>query len=158
MADEFLKGLGDLTAALKDLPGNIEKNALRTGAFRAAQFMRDKVKDQAPVSSGTPPKGGRFRKYPPGTLKESIRAKRSRGNRGEVAAGVTGAFYTKRVEFGHVLKGHRPGKVTLGHVPANPFIRRAFEASKDEAADSMKRGIIEAIKKGLDKARAKAGV
>lgn len=158
MAEEFLKGLGNLTAALKDIAPNIEKNALRTGIFRAAQFMRDKAKENAPASSGEPPKGGRFKKYPPGTLRASLKAKRARGEKGEVRAGVTGAFYAKWVEFGHVLKGHKPGRETLGHIPANPFLLRTFEENKDEVVQTMKKGILEAIEKGIKKFRDKAGL
>ena len=135
MADDpYIKGLAELLSELRELPGNIEKNALRTGVFRAAQFLRDRIKDAAPISSGNPPKGQKFReKYPPGTLKKSIKAKRRRGTREEVAAGITGAFYAKWVEFGHLIKSHGRNKgdrQVLGHVPANPFIARTYESSK----------------------------
>ena len=149
--DEFLKGLGELLAELKQIAATVQNNALCTGVFRAAQMMRDKAKANAPVSSGDPPKGGRFAKYTPGTLRDSLKAKRRRGSRTEVAAGVTGAFYAKWVEFGHTLVGHKPDKKVLGHVPANPFLRRTFEENQKDAVDVMKQGIVEAIRKRVDK-------
>jgi HK97 gp10 family phage protein len=160
MADDpYIKGLAELLSELRDLPGNIEKNALRTGIFRAAQLMRDRLKAAAPMSSGNPPKGKKFReKYPPGTLKKSIKAKRRRGTREEVAAGITGAFYAKWVEFGHMIKSHgrkKADRQVLGHVPANPFIARTYEASKEEALQEVRRGILDAIGKQVEKLRAK---
>lgn len=157
--DPYIKGLTELLSELRELPGNIEKNALRTGVFRAAQMMRDRLKSAAPMSSGMPPKGKKFReKYPPGTLKRSIRAKRRRGTKDEVAAGITGAFYAKWVEFGHFLKtkGKRKSeRQVIGHVPANPFIARTYETSKEDAMLEVRKGILEAIKKQIEKLRAK---
>lgn len=161
MGDEFVKGLSELVEELKKLPGNVSQNGLRTGIFRAAQFMRDRVKETAPVSSGEPPKGKKFRdKYPPGSLRKTLKAKRRRGSKTEVAAGITGVFYAKFVEFGHMLKsrgGKKSQKEAIGHVPANPFIARAFEANKEKAVEEMKKGIVESIGKQLAKRRAKAG-
>lgn len=160
MADDpYIKGLAELLSELRELPGNIEKNALRTGVFRAAQLMRDRLKAAAPMSSGVPPKGKKFReKYPPGTLRKSIRAKRRRGTRDEVAAGITGAFYAKWVEFGHFLKStgkRKSDRQVIGHVAANPFIARTYEATKEEAMQEVRKGILEAIAKQVEKLRAK---
>jgi HK97 gp10 family phage protein len=155
VADDFVKGLDDLLKELKEMSPNIEKESLRTGIFRAAQFMRDKVKDAAPISDGARPRGGRFRNLLPGDLKRSIKAKRRRGTKTEAAAGVSGNFYAKFVEFGHVLKGHRPNREILGHVPANPFIARTFEANKDGAIEEVRKGVLEQIKKRIAKLRSK---
>lgn len=155
MADEFVKGLDALLSEFKELAPRIEQESLRTGVFRAAQFLRDRVKEAAPVSSGEPPKGGRFKKFPPGTLRKSFKAKRRRGEKGVVAAGLTGAFYAKFVEFGHTLKGHRPNREELGHVPANPFIRHAFEANQEQAMEVVRKGVLEQIQKRMERLRAK---
>lgn len=155
MADEIVKGLDVLTAALQELPKNLQANALRTAVFRAAQELRDRVRDAAPISSGDPPKGKKFAKFPPGTLGNSIKAKRRRGEQGQVTASVTGVHYAKWVEFGHMLRGHRPGRVELGHVPANPFVRRTAMAFQDQAIDIMKKGLAEAIDKQKQKLAAK---
>lgn len=142
--DQFVKGLDALISELKDLPANIEKNALRTSVFKAAQFMRDKVKEAAPARTGK--------------LKASIKAKRSRGSREEVAAGVTGSFVARWVEKGHTLKSHGRSKGSrqiVGHVPANPFILRAFEANQEGALAIARKAIVEAIGKQIAKLRAK---
>ncbi len=155
--DDVIKGLDPLLEALKTLAPNVEKDALRTGVFRGAQFLRDKVREAAPVSSGSPPKGGRMARFKPGTLRKSIRAKRRRGTRTEAAAGITGAFYAKWVELGHTLKSHgkKANRTVIGHVPANPFIRNAFEANKDLAMDEMRKGFAEGVNKVLGKLNGK---
>ncbi len=155
MADDFVKGLDALLAEMKELAPNIEKESLRTGVFRAAQFMRDRLKEAAPVSGGDPPKGGRFKAYPPGTLRRSLKAKRRRGTRGEAAAGVTGAFYARWVEHGHVLKSHGKNGQVIGHVPPNPFIRGTFEANKEQAMEEVRKGVLEQVRKRMEKLRAK---
>jgi HK97 gp10 family phage protein len=156
MADDFVQGLDPLLEELKNLPGNLEKDALRVSMFRAAQFLRDQVAASAPISDGDPPKGAKVNaKYPPGTLKKSIKAKRRRGTKFEAAAGITGAFYAKFVEFGHVLKGHKPNKQEIGHVAPNPFIMRAFEANKDATMEIARKGMLEGIQKVVDKLRSK---
>ena len=37
------------------------------------------------------------------------------------------------VEYGHVMVTHLPDKRDVGHVPAHPFMRPAFDASADQA-------------------------
>ena len=152
---EYVKGLDALLGELKGLPGNIEANALRTSIAKSAKFLGERIQEAAPVSSGEPPKGGRFKNLKPGTLKASIKSKRRRGRKGEARAGITGSFYAKWVELGHVLKGHKPNKEVIGHVPPNNFIMRAFEANKDEAVEIAKRELVAAVKKGVERLRRK---
>jgi HK97 gp10 family phage protein len=139
MADEPIKGLKDLLADLQALPANMQKNSLRTSIFKGAQDLAAKVAAAAPVNTGS--------------LKESIKAKRSRGKAGEVAAGIGGNYITKWVEFGHLLtKGkRRNGGKVVGHVPANPFIARTFEANKESLVNAIREGLAGAIEKGMRK-------
>jgi hypothetical protein len=113
------------------------------------------LKEAAPVSSGTPAKGGRFSKYPPGTLRKSFKAKRRRGTKTEAAAGITGAFYAKFVEFGHTLKGHKPNKKEIGHVPGQYFIQKTFDSFQEAAMEEVRKGVLEQIKKRIEKLRSK---
>ena len=136
--DQFVKGFDALIAELKELAPNIEKNSLRTGIHKAAQFMKEKVRDAAPQKTGR--------------LKANIGAKRRRGNRYEVVSSVIGPFYARFVEKGHTLKR---GKNTIGHVPANPFIQRTFEANKEAVVEVAKKAGVEAIQKTVAKLRAK---
>lgn len=160
MADDFIKGLDALREELKSLPGNIEKNAMRKGITDAAKMMKEAVSAAAPVSSGMPPKGGRFgpsggaSSAPPGTLKRHMKHKRRRGSKGEVAAGVFGVWYAKLVEKGHLLKAHDK-KTVIGHVAPNPYIANAFEANKERVVETMKEGIVASIQKQVAKLRAK---
>lgn len=155
--DDFVKGLDGLLEELKGLPGNIEANALRASVLEAAHLMSGVVAQEAPISSpeDAQRRGGRFKGLAPGYLKQSFHAKKVRPKKGEVAAGVKGAFYAKMVEFGHLLKSHGKNGRTIGHVPANNFIRRAFEKNKEWAMDVMRRSVVAEIKKRIAKAKAK---
>jgi HK97 gp10 family phage protein len=142
--DRWVKGVDELTAALKDLPLGLSKGDLRAGLVKGAQFLRDRLREAAPVSDNVPPRGGRFKGLAPGTLRRSFRAKGRRGTRTEAAAGVSGAFYAKWVEFGHTLKSHgkKADRQVIGHVPANPFIRTTFEAHKEAVMEEVRKGIV----------------
>jgi HK97 gp10 family phage protein len=145
MADnQFVKGADELIAALKDIPLELSKGELRAGLTKGAQFFRDRLRESAPVTDNVPPRGGRFKDMKPGHLRRSFKAKARRGTRTEAAAGVTGSFVARWVEFGHTLKSHgkKSQRQVIGHVPANPFIRTAFEANKEQIMQAIRMGII----------------
>ena len=154
MAENVIKGLPELIKELQELPKRMEQNVLRTAIFRAAQFLRDRIKEAAPVYDGYPPRGGRFAGMKPGGLKASIVAVRRRGAKGEVAAGVGGPWYTRLVEYGHALKTHGSKKRVVGHVPANPFVRSTAERFKGQIMDIVAQG----LQGALGKQQAKYGV
>ena len=137
---QHIKGLSELSAALKELPQRIARNALRQSVARGASLIRDEAKARAPVSSEAQPG------HPlPGTLRRAIvirhDAKRSgptsqtyvvavrQGkkyrNQGKKGNRSQDAYYWRWVEFGTVK------------MSARPFLRPAFEAKKQEAVQAI---------------------
>lgn len=155
--DQFIKGVDALLQDLRDLPLDLSKGELRAGLVKGAQYLRDRLKEAAPVSDDVPPRGGRFKHLSPGTLRRSFKAKGRRGTRTEAAAGISGAFYAKWVEFGHTLKSHGPkaGRRVVGHVPANPFIRTTFEAHREAVVAEVRAGIVGYLARRFQRLRAK---
>lgn len=140
MADKAeIEGLKELRAKLKALPNKIQKNILRSAIHAAAGELRDEAKAMAPVQSGA--------------LRKSIKAIRKRGTPTEVQSNVNvGAFYSRFVEQGHALvKGGRKNAkkkkagAIIGHVPAKPFLRPAYDKMKGKLSDFVKKKIIEKL-------------
>lgn len=138
MADEVAKvtGLKEIKEKLSKLPEKIQRNILRTAIHAAASELRDAAREEAPVKTGE--------------LKKSIKAIRKRGTKVEVQSNVNvGAFYGLMVEKGHVLaKRNAQGKVEgIGHVPAHPFLRPAYDKTKNKIVDFVKNKIAERLQK-----------
>lgn len=128
--DISLYGVAGLQLKLQELPKRIARNTMRRSIRAAGRYMRDRVRDNAPVGKT-------------GRLRRSIREKESRGRtKLEVATKVfgvrkkssKGGYYLHLVELGHKTRlGTGKGKPKEGgkaFVPANPFMRRTFETEK----------------------------
>lgn len=50
--EKIVLGLDDVRAKLKELPSRLGKNAIRRALYAAAQVVRDKAKQKAPVRTG----------------------------------------------------------------------------------------------------------
>lgn len=140
---EHVKGLRELSAALRELPQRIARNALRQSVSRGAAVIRDEAKVRAPVSNGAPRPGEPL----PGTLKRAIVIKQDRerssllsqtfvvavrhGKRyrqqGKKGNRSQDAYYWRWVEFGTVK------------MSARPFMRPAFETKKQTAVQEIAR-------------------
>lgn len=138
-----IKGLAELDKALQELPKRIAKNALRAAVWAGAAVVRDRAKDMAPVYHGKVSEGH----PPPGTLRRAIAQRRSQsdstatretvlvyvrqavngsvGQKGVKAYSRTDGYYWRWVEFGTSTQA------------AHPFMRPAFEASKEAAVEAM---------------------
>jgi HK97 gp10 family phage protein len=146
---QHIKGLSELSAALKELPLRIARNALRQSVARGAVVIRDEAKAKAPVSSGPSAPGDTL----PGTLKRSIVIKHDRErstptsqtyvvavrhgkqyrNQGKKGNRSQDAYYWRWVEFGTVK------------MSARPFMRPAFETQKEAAVQEIARVLAERI-------------
>jgi HK97 gp10 family phage protein len=137
-----IDGLQDLQRALRELPVNIGRNVLRGAVSAGAAEVRQEAKNKAPVYHGDVTQG-----HPPaGTLKRSLYQKQIRelsdnfrqvffvgvrrgkkyqkqGKNGNLSQD---AFYWTFVEFG------------TEKMPAQSFLRPAFESRKQAAVDRMK--------------------
>jgi HK97 gp10 family phage protein len=146
---QHIKGLSELSAALKELPNRIARNALRQSVARGAVVIRDEAKTRAPVSTTPPAPGDPL----PGTLKRSIVIKHDKDrssltsqtyvvavrhgkkyrNQGKKGNRSQDAYYWRWVEFGTVK------------MAARPFMRPAFEAQKEAAVQEITRVLAERI-------------
>lgn len=138
---EHVKGLRELSEALKELPQRIARNALRQSVAAGASIIRNDAKARAPVSTQAPAPGDPL----PGTLKRSIlikhvpersgvssqtfivgvRSGKRYRNQGKKGNRSQDAYYWRWVEFGTVK------------MSARPFLRPAFEANKQAAVDAI---------------------
>lgn len=142
---EFVKieGLDLFARALKLLPQKVAGKSLRRAVAAAGKVVRDEAKIKAPVLTGPVAEGH----PPPGTLKRAIAFGRSRrnsgagrevfnvfvrqakngsvGQKGVKRYGKFDAYYARFVEFG------------TSKMAARPFLRPAFEAKKNDAAQAI---------------------
>jgi HK97 gp10 family phage protein len=140
-----IEGLSDLQAKLDDLSTKAGERAIRAALRAGAAIEQAAIIERAPVKDGT---GGVL---PEGALKSDIVVKMSRDEQGTIIAIVGPAKLTKwiarLVEYGHrnvrggvsrLVKGKAkgPGSV-IGNVAAHPFIRPAYEASRQAVADAI---------------------
>ena len=92
MAGTQIKGLEELKKALADLPGTIQRRAVRSGLNAASRFVRDKARAAAPVRTGA--------------IKRNIQAKM-----GKIRGNSISAFIG--VEAGPVPAPGADGRVTF---------------------------------------------
>jgi HK97 gp10 family phage protein len=128
VAEEFkIKGLAETVKALEVLPDKLVKKALRKALQAGGEVLGNAVMERTPVDTGL--------------LRESVGLAVTVHNdaSGEANVGFGRQDYVARfVEFGHRIVGHKPNKKDTGkHVPARPFIRPAFDASKDKAVETF---------------------
>ena len=130
--------MGDLFKDLKKIPEKVQKRVL-TGAVRAgAKPIVKEARRLVPVKTGN--------------LKKSIGVTKRRSKDKNIVVfsvsprkgGKYDGFYGMYVELGHILKRN---KKVIGHVPAHPFLRPAFENKGEESIKAFK----EYMKKRLEK-------
>lgn len=137
-----LEGFKELAEALRELGPRVARNTLRRAVSAGAVVIRNDARSRAPVDTGE--------------MKKDIQVKRERDNRGLMVANysvfvrtgkksrLSGAkrdvnkdsFYWRFVEFG------------TAKMAAQPFMRPAFEAKKEEAVAR----IGEVLDQGIQKA------
>ncbi len=131
---KHISGLSQLVRAMEELPKNVQRNALRKAASSGAAIVRTTVRNMAPVQTGK--------------LKRSIAMKRARtpdsqiatyevhvrqaynawnrvGNKKVEAYGKFDAYYARWIEYG------------TSQMSPQPFMRPAWQLSKDAAADKI---------------------
>jgi HK97 gp10 family phage protein len=166
MADDGIsidiEGLSDLQAKLDDLGTKAAERAIRAALKAGAAIEQAAIIERAPIKDGT---GGML---PEGALKSDIVIKMSRDDQGTILAIVGPAkltkFVARLVEYGHrnvrggVSRLLRNGKSKgpgshIGDVPAHPFIRPAYEATRQEVANAICTTLAEAVTKEAAKSK-----
>lgn len=167
-----LQGFNELTAKLREMPDNINRNALRAAVSSGAALVRDETKLRAPVKSGVLRRSLYIKQVR--ELSELTRQTffiGARQGRKEQAVGKKrlnrDAYYGKWVERGHRIVARFKGKYTdykirgrgrltglavrraapIGYVPPQPFLYPAFLAKREAAIDSMAAKLRERIER-----------
>lgn len=141
MASVQLSGFKELAAALREMGPKVARNGLRSAVAAGAAVVRNEARNLAPVRTGE--------------MKKDIQQKRERDTKGEFAA-----KYSVFVRSGK--KSRLSGKkrnidkdsfywrfLELGtsKMPAQPFMRPAFESKKEEALAVIGEKLDERIQK-----------
>jgi HK97 gp10 family phage protein len=141
-----IQGLAELQAKLNDLGTKAADAAMRKALKAGAAIEQAAISERAPIKVGT---GGIL---PDGALKNDIVIKIKRDDRGGMTAVVGPDKYTAHVarwvEYGHrLVRGgyskkfadgttRGPGK-EVDQVEEHPFIRPAWEASREEVTTAI---------------------
>ncbi len=157
-----IEGLAELQEKLNDLGTKAADADVRKALRAGAAIEQAAIVERAPVKVGN---GGIL---PEGALKNDIVVKIKRTDDGGMTATVgpdkLTAHVARWVEYGHrivrggysrVLKSGKtrgPGK-QIGEVPEHPFIRPAWEATRQEVTDT----IVSTLASEIEKAAAKKG-
>lgn len=125
MADTItmkVAGLRELSLALKELDGRVQKRIARSATAAGARVIAKEAKARVRVDSGNVKKNIRTANLKPDQpgLQESVVGVRVKGKTKD------SAFYWTYLEFGTVKMAPKP------------FIRPAFETKKHEAVEAIK--------------------
>lgn len=130
-----MKGWREIQASFAQLgkAGRL-KNVHRKALYAGGVVIRARAREFCPVKSGR--------------LRKAIVIKRHRGKPDLTHVSV-GIDY-KKVRYGHLVEYGSPGRETkagkaTGAMPPRPFMRPAFEATKDEVVSAIQKKTIEAV-------------
>jgi HK97 gp10 family phage protein len=162
--DQLLKNMEQLPRELSSKNGGIVRSAL----FKATKRVRDRARQLAPKDSGALSRGviavrdknpranGASERYMIAVrikVTKKLKAKARRNAKGKIDYRSIGiAWYWRLVEFG--TRGDRISKKTgrnSGVMPAQPFLRPAFEGEKQAALSDFKEGVATGIQNAVRK-------
>lgn len=136
-----VEGLRDLGAALQELGADVARRVVFAAALSAAQVVRKEASQRAPRSAAPHRVGRGGPVVQPGNLAKGIATKRLKRSAGKAEYEVRwkakkkgDPFYGLFQEFG------------TANQPAQPFMRPAFEATKEQALAAMQ----ERLKRRID--------
>lgn len=144
--DVDFQGMDEVMKALGQLPVHVQRKALVPATRAAAVVYQKAIKERAPVGRHrlttnakgkvlAPTKTGKIRRG--GSLKRSVTIRYLKRSRRDQAVFTVGPriFYAKFLEFG------------TPKMAARPFIRPAYDNSREAAQAAFKRKLLEAIPK-----------
>jgi HK97 gp10 family phage protein len=114
MIDFVMTGHKEIVAALRELSAKMEKKVLSQALRDATKIYADAIKQEAPVLSGK--------------LRRSVKVRAMKRKRGRVGYSARfnqtdgGKWYANTIEYGSKHAGR-----SRAIIPANPFMRRAFD-------------------------------
>ena len=145
MAEESevrLEGFAELAAAMRELGQRAAKNALRRAVSSGAVLVRNEARANAPVDTGEMKKDIQVKREKdqrdgPLSAKYSVFVRSGKKSRlaGSGRNVDKDSFYWKFIEYG------------TSKMAAQPFMRPAFEAKKEDAVQAIGKVLDEAIQK-----------
>ena len=134
-------GIEQASEGLTDLDQKVQKSVIRKAVRTGIKIWLEAARGEAPAQSGK--------------MRKNIKIRNGKTGNGKftLTVGVNEKDFSGPVFYSaFVLFGHKVGSRKLGDkrksVPANDFIQRAFEASKEDGAnvaiEELRRGIQEA--------------
>jgi HK97 gp10 family phage protein len=133
-----ISGLRETQARLQSLGPRVEKRVIRKGLRQGAKIVLAAARAEAPERSGN--------------VRRNLKIRSGKGSKGTIALSVGAAakdfkgpaFYT-----GFLIYGHHVGSRKLGDkrkfVPANNFLQRAYDGTKEAAAERTVAAWVELI-------------
>lgn len=176
-----VKGFAELKIALDQFSKGVSRNVLRGAVNAGASVIRNQARLNAPVMykalPNHQPPGTLKRAIVNHFVKElsnltqivinvAVRMGKSRRGQGKKQTLSQDAYYAGWIEYGHFFVGHKPkGTTWKKHretekaggkfIPAQPFMRPAYEAKKMNAVDAMRTYLEKRIPAEVEKARKK---
>ena len=142
-----ITGLDQVQTRLKQAGPTLAQKAYAKALKAAGEVLRKEVSDRAPVKTEEF-KGSNS--LPPGALKADIQLQvkvSEQGGGATIGPSRKTAYVARFVELGHrqVSHGKKKGRKVIGHVPAKPFLRPAFDAAGDAAVQAFANSLIESL-------------
>jgi HK97 gp10 family phage protein len=140
--------LEGFAAALEKLPDEFDPKMIDQAASAGAEVFLKALIERAPVRADMPSPGSTGLR--PFWVKADMRKRRAKDFPGWIIGPSSATAYVVRfLEYGHMLvrggkRGRMNGKTgnvggkVIGHVPAHPFVRPAFDTAKGAAIEASK--------------------
>lgn len=136
-----VEGLKDLGDRMKGLTEQMNNRIARAATAAGAVVIRNAAQQKVPVLTGNLKKNIIVKRIPKGeaslTSEHIVTVRQGKLTKKQRAAGLGDAFYGRFVEYG------------TARMPAQPFLRPAYDQNKEKA--------VQAIKDRIEKRLAKAG-
>lgn len=164
MADIEIEGIGELQNQLSTLPSKVRDKILVRAITKSANIVKQAAITKAPMGKSKhlyrqwskSEKTWKEQSLPHGLLKRSFSVKIDKTNpwyteaNPYVKKGRKAAWYGHMVEFGHrivFVVGRNKKKIVRGTYPARPFLRPAFEETREQVIAEFKNEIAKNIER-----------
>lgn len=147
----------DLIGTLDSLKTTVRKAALRKSLGKMGNLIKNAIQAKTPVQAGV--ERGDLK---PGELKADLHVQikiandldaATKSDKVAVFFGPNTEYVARFVEYGHENKRgpkRKGAQTTHGFTPAHPFIRPAFDATKDPAIELFEETMAEEIAKAMN--------
>lgn len=131
-----LEGKGELQQTILQLAKSVQADKVEPILMDAAKMVKNEIKTRVPVKTGA--------------LKKAITAKKMKRRDLYKPAPAIAAIDRKKAPHAHLVEYGSPGRYAkrgknkgryFGAMPARPFLRPAWDASRDRALNQIKDGL-----------------